>query len=250
MDGFKGLVKTNSKGVKVLLDCYAYGISNELSLRQGVQFFDFDGKPTPNQLKTILKRFPNDCLRYITEHGSNMFISFTPIQLIHSISISKGLSEILNEDYKMSRNLILRISPKYDVVSQKTRANKPIFLEFTKKPKIDSKISQAHLNFYRNYMDLPKEIFDFYSDNCFLCHKQVRIAFYYCRAKDKQKNKEKEILDTKLAESFVKLIKSQSRMQSNERVNLKPLTFKECLDKINIAKSRMKKCEVLKDDPL
>lgn len=176
----------------IRLNLRAMGISNlcwdkENGRYRSLQFYDFDGFPSPSKLEEILNIFPYDCLAYKTKNGIH-FISFT---LLDKLRISKSraleVSKGLNQDYWCSKPyLILRISPKWKKrlfrKKYKVKSEKPIFFELIKTPRANHPISLRHLEFYHKNMGLPNEIYEIYS-KCPMKAFPIRIHHYKARDK-------------------------------------------------------------------
>lgn len=186
----KGKMRTDKK----TLNLRSMGISNwaydpKDKKRYSIQFYDFDyngtKKITRNELIQIANIFPYDCIMYETKHGVH-FISFSLLKgLTYTKSKVLELSKSLGkQDYwSEGKDLTLRISPKWKVISKRKRetiSKKPKFKGLFRAPN-KYRISKKHLEFYRKYMGLPEWVYNLYND----CDKKdLKIKLYHYKTRD------------------------------------------------------------------
>jgi hypothetical protein len=171
------MAKLNVKAIGISNIAWAYSENKHY----GLQFYDFDGFPSPSQLDEILSYFPFDVLIYRTRDGFH-FTSFT---LLSNLYIPKAnslmLSKAFNQDYwSRFMDLTLRISDKFTRWRRKTKSSKPVFVELTSPPLFDRPISAGHLEYYRKYMGLPNRVYDLYS-KCPQIPTVIQLHFYKTR---------------------------------------------------------------------
>jgi len=171
----------------------AIGLSNWVydrttKTRYSVQFYDFDFVDKNRILNTvideILSIFPYDVLMYETSHGIH-FISFSLLKgcfapRARCIELTKKLDK---QDYWTSaKDLTLRVSEKwkptlfgnYRIVSERPR-----FKGVCRNPNAYI-ISNKHLEFYRDFMNLPDWVYHLYDD----CDKRnYRIKIYHYKTR-------------------------------------------------------------------
>lgn len=155
----------------------AMGISNTVKLGNGtlgVQFYDYDGSLNPEIIKRIKQIFPSDCLIYKTQDGYH-FISFSLISRFKAKANAIMLSKELRQDYwSEQKDLVLRISPKWKPMFKwyRKESPKPRFYRCITRPiahRVDFIYSRSHLEFYREYMGLPEDIY----------HEYTRVGMVY-----------------------------------------------------------------------
>ena len=188
--------KTAMRIAKKTLKLRAMGLSNSAydmhtKKRYSIQYYDYDlegEKHIPREnLLAIMEIFPYDCLMYETKHG----IQFIGFSILHGLNITKsralGVSKgFQNQDYwNEAKDLTLRVSAKWRVRKfhsnfRKTISEKPKFKGLCKLPN-DYTISKNHLEFYKNYMELPQWVYDLYN-TC--TKKDYKIKIYHYKTRD------------------------------------------------------------------
>lgn len=179
------LLKKNKDAFKLRTMGISNWVKDESKKRRNiysVQFYDYDGVLTDEQLEIISEIFPYDCIVYRTKHGFQ-FISFS---LLHGLRYTKTkvleISKQLNQDYwTEGRDLTLRVASKWEVKKnqRKTISEKPKFYAFLKAP-YKHIISKKHLEFYHDYMDLPEDVYEAYSE-CDMRDYKIKIYHYITR---------------------------------------------------------------------
>ena len=153
-----------------------------------IQFYDFDYNDhniSKAELDRISDIFPYDCLMYGTKHGIQ-FISFA---LLHGLRYTKTKTietskDLGKQDYwTEAKDLTLRIAPKWKESRFKKRhiiSKKPKFRGLIKIP-TDYIISEKHLEFYHNFMNLPEWVYNKYN----ACDKRdYKIKIYHYKTRD------------------------------------------------------------------
>lgn len=183
----KSKMRTNKKE----LNLRSMGVSNQLrdeynKKTYSIQFYDFDynglnSDEIRERIEDICNMFPYDLILYQTKHGVQ-FISFA---LLHGTRYTKskavGMSKSLgNQDYwTEAKDLTLRISPKWNK-KRKEVSFKPKFLHLVKKP-LFHRISNKHLEFYKNFMELPENVYREYD---FCDKKDYKMKLYHYKTRD------------------------------------------------------------------
>ena len=147
-----------------------------------VQFYDFDGIPTKEELNQILALFDNDCIEYDSGKGRH-FISFAICKgKSYCLKRAVELSAKLNQDYAMETNLVLRISEKW--LNGNPVRERPIFKKVHKPPMKNLIISRRHFAMYSEFLNLPEFVRDIYKrQTCIMIDGQVRLFRYRTRHK-------------------------------------------------------------------
>ena len=146
-----------------------------------VQFYDFDGTPTKEELKQILDLFDNDCIEYNSGKGRH-FISFAICKgKSYCLKRAIELSTKLSQDYAMETNLVLRISEKW--LNGKTIRERPTFLKIHKPARKELIISKKHFEMYSEFLNLPEFAKELYKRNCIMISGEVRLFRYRTRFK-------------------------------------------------------------------
>lgn len=162
-----------------------FGLSNIVTLEElqlgSLQYYDFDGQFSPGQLKKIIQElFPNDCLVFKTERGTH-FWSLTIQTGLETVQKANSLSEQLNQDFKGSKMLILRTSPKY--LDKNVHSDIPKFEAIISLPRANSLISLTHLRYLKDFLNLTEEIYEYYESNCILMECDLVLLYYYSKLK-------------------------------------------------------------------
>lgn len=148
-----------------------------------LQFYDFDGTPNHEELAKILNLFDNDCIEYTTGKGSQ-FISFALTKgKSYCLKRAITLSEVLNQDYAMETNLVLRVSEKWH--NGITVRDRPKFRKIHKPPRRELIISKVHFDFYSEFLALPNFAIELYKrQKCIKIDGKVRLFRYRTRFKE------------------------------------------------------------------
>jgi hypothetical protein len=172
--------------------CYAGEIKKGVPReRYSVQFYDFDGSEPEfkRAIPTIMRIFPYDALAYKSKHGFHV-LSFSLLKgYLAPIRRARMITKILNSADRMpeqdfgsfgenfEKGLALRVSSKWRkrfFRRNKIISGKPTFFGLLKSPN-RYRISERHLNFYRDFMALPDWVYKKYDD----CDKKNLDTFMY-----------------------------------------------------------------------
>lgn len=146
--------------------CDAFGITNETEDGKRIFFGDYDSITEVHllsELAFLRKRFP----KYLT----SFLILESSFQNYHAISFAKmglgKLSEILHESNELDNNFrerlkkykenTVRISPKYEIGTNKIIKERPNFVMwFPNTCDFSGEVSRAHYNFYTSRLGYPE----------------------------------------------------------------------------------------------